>query len=138
MRLLRESIRNAFIPLRIWFLRKFWGFNIAKSARISFGAYLDKTNPKVVFIGEYTLIARGTVILSHVYSRKLRVKTVIGRNCLIGVSAIILPGVNIGDHCIIGAGAVVTKDLPNNSLAAGNPAKIIKNINTSEYGAIIN
>ena len=41
---------------------------------------------------------------------------------------IVLPGVTIGDGCVIGAGAVVTKDIPDNSLAVGNPAKVIKTI----------
>lgn len=52
----------------------------------------------------------------------------IGKNCWIGGSAIILPGVTIGDNCVIGAGSVVTKDIPANSVAVGNPAKIIKTV----------
>ncbi len=50
----------------------------------------------------------------------------IGKDCWIGGGAIILPGVTIGDRCVIGAGSVVTKDIPADSLAVGNPAKIIK------------
>ena len=52
----------------------------------------------------------------------------VGKNCWLGGSVIILPGVNIGDGCVIGAGAVVTKDIPENSLAVGNPAKVIRKI----------
>lgn len=51
----------------------------------------------------------------------------IGKNCWIGSKVIILDGVNIGDNVIIGAGAVVTKDIPDYAIAAGVPAKIIKN-----------
>lgn len=51
----------------------------------------------------------------------------IGNDVWIGRRVIILPGVNIGDGCIIGAGAVVTKDIPPYSIAAGVPAKIQKN-----------
>lgn len=51
----------------------------------------------------------------------------IGKNCWIGSKVIILDGVNIGDNVIIGAGAVVTKDIPDFAIAAGVPAKIIKN-----------
>ena len=51
----------------------------------------------------------------------------IGKNCWIGSKVIILDGVNIGDNVIIGAGAVVTKDIPSYAIAAGVPAKIIKN-----------
>ena len=53
----------------------------------------------------------------------------IGNGCWIGGGAIILPGVSIGDGTVIGAGSVVTKDIPDNVVVAGNPAKIIKEIN---------
>ncbi len=52
----------------------------------------------------------------------------IGDNCWIGGSVTILPGVTIGDNVTIGAGSVVTKDIPDNSVAVGNPAKVIKKI----------
>lgn len=49
----------------------------------------------------------------------------IGDNVFIGNGAIVLPGVSIGDNCVIGAGSVVTKNIPENSVAAGNPAKVL-------------
>ena len=52
----------------------------------------------------------------------------IGDNVLIGNGTIILKGVNIGNDVVIGAGSVVTKDIPSNSLAVGNPAKVVKKI----------
>lgn len=52
----------------------------------------------------------------------------IGHNVWIGGGAIICPGVTIGDNSVIGAGAVVTKDIPDNVVAAGNPCKVIKQI----------
>jgi maltose O-acetyltransferase len=52
----------------------------------------------------------------------------IGNNVWIGGSAIINPGVNVGDNVVIASGAVVTKDVPNNVVVGGNPAKIIKEI----------
>lgn len=52
----------------------------------------------------------------------------IGNNCWIGGSVTILPGVTIGDSVSIGAGSVVVKDIPSNSVAVGNPAKVIKKI----------
>jgi len=55
----------------------------------------------------------------------------IKNDVFIGISCIILPGVTIGNNCIIGAGSVVTKDIPDNSVAAGVPARIIKS--TDEY-----
>lgn len=55
-------------------------------------------------------------------------KIYIGNNVWIGGNVIVLPGIKIGDNCVIGAGSVVTKSIPNNSLAVGNPAKIIRQI----------
>lgn len=55
----------------------------------------------------------------------------IGNDVWIGGNVTILPGVTIGDNCTIGAGAVVTHDIPANSIAVGNPAKVIK---TLEHG----
>lgn len=53
----------------------------------------------------------------------------IGSGCWLGGGVIVLPGVTIGDGCVIGAGSVVTKDIPANSLAVGNPCRVIRNIN---------
>ncbi len=52
-------------------------------------------------------------------------KIVIGNNCFIGCRTTILPGVKIGNNCIIGAGSVVNRDIPDNSVAAGVPCKVI-------------
>lgn len=49
----------------------------------------------------------------------------IGNDCWIGGSAVLFPGVTIGDRCVIGAGSIVTKNIPNDTIAAGNPARSI-------------
>lgn len=54
----------------------------------------------------------------------------IGRNCWIGAKVTVLDGVTIGDNCVIAAGAVVTKNMPANSLIGGVPAKVIRSIET--------
>ena len=54
---------------------------------------------------------------------------VIGEHCWIGGHVTILPGVTIGDRSVIGAGAVVTKDVPPDCLAVGNPARVVKRLN---------
>lgn len=58
-------------------------------------------------------------------------RVTIGNNVHIGTNAYIMPGVKIGNNCIIGVGAIVTHDIPNNSVAVGIPAKVIENI--AEY-----
>ncbi|MEG2632990.1 MAG: DapH/DapD/GlmU-related protein, partial [Oscillospiraceae bacterium] len=50
----------------------------------------------------------------------------IGNNVWIGGGAIILPGVTIGDNAVIGAGSVVTKDIPSNTVAVGNPCRVLR------------
>ncbi len=52
----------------------------------------------------------------------------IGNNVWIGAQCIILAGVTIGDNCVIGAGSVVTRDIPSNVVAVGNPCRVLKNI----------
>lgn len=54
----------------------------------------------------------------------------IGDNVWLGGGVTILPGVTIGDNCVIGAGSVVTHDIPSNTLAVGNPARVIKEIDS--------
>lgn len=52
----------------------------------------------------------------------------IGNTCWLGANVVICPGVTIGDGCLIGAGSVVTRDIPSNSVAAGNPARVIRTL----------
>jgi len=112
--------------------------NIAKDVRLSFKSRIDKTNPKGLTIGEKTMVTFDAIILSHDYaSRRHAAKTVIGSYCFIGCGSIIMPNVTIGDHVIIASGSVVTKDVPANCIAAGNPAKVIKTgIDTIAYGML--
>ena len=63
------------------------------------------------------------------FCRTYALPITIGNGCWIGGGVIILPGVSIGNGSVIGAGSVVTKDIPDNSLAAGNPWRVIREIN---------
>ncbi len=92
-------------------------------------------------IGEQVLIGSRVYITDHNHtfadpSRSVQEQgitpggpVVIGRNSWLGEGSVILPGVTIGEHAIIGANAVVTRDVPAFSVAAGNPAKVIKRYN---------
>ncbi len=112
--------------------------DISPSARVSFGAKLDKTNPQGVHIGDESYIASGAIIFSHDFSRALHSDTHIGRRCFIGANAIVMCGITIGDEVIVGSGAIVTKDVPSHCIVAGNPAKILKQgIHTKEFGQIM-
>ncbi len=57
----------------------------------------------------------------------------VGKNCWIGGNAVICPGVTIGDNVVIGAGSVVTKDIPSNTVAVGNPCKVIREITDEDH-----
>ena len=123
------------------------GYDIPYSAIIEGSVLLDKLYPEGIHIGENTLVASGVKILSHDHCKRTSnnqpflVDTYIGKNCFIAVSAIILPGVRVGDEVIVGAGAVVTKDVPPTSIVAGNPAKIIRKnnlgIDMKQYSVVI-
>lgn len=91
-----------------------------------------------IYVGDYTMFAPSVIVATagHPILPELR-ETVyqynmpvhIGKNCWIGAGAIILPGVTIGDQVVVGAGSVVTKDLPSNVVAVGNPCRVIREIN---------
>lgn len=135
---IRNLIRLIVINLMHILYTKLYGMHIRKTARISFGAKLDKTNPKGIYIIEESYIASGAIIFTHDYSRGLHKDTHIGKRCFIGANAIIMCGITIGDEVIVGSGAIVTKDIPSNCIVAGNPARIIKtNIRTKKYGQLV-
>ncbi|MBQ6022983.1 MAG: sugar O-acetyltransferase [Clostridia bacterium] len=56
----------------------------------------------------------------------------IGNDCWFGANVVVCPGVSVGDGCVIGAGSVVTRDIPANSFAAGNPCRVIREITEAD------
>lgn len=127
------------------YYRKVLQMDLGRNVIIARTALLDKNvNPQGIHIGDNTWVLRESIILAHDHSRGKDGKsklfdTVIGKNCIIGVRAMILPGVTIGDHSVVAAGAVVTKSCPPHSLIAGNPAQIIKTgVEVDNNGQIVN
>lgn len=118
-----------------FFLARRSGYkNIEKGVILESNLILDKVFPEGIHIGANTLVASHSLILCHEHVRRDPTNprfpwvthTYIGRNCFIGVRAVILPGVRIGDEVVVGAGTVVTKDVPSHSVVVGNPGRIVR------------
>ena len=98
------------------------------------GTFVDDTH---IYVGDYTEFGPNVVIATagHPILPELREKAYqynapvrIGRNCWLGAGVIVVPGVAIGDNTVVGAGSVVTRDLPANAVAAGNPCRVLREI----------
>lgn len=112
-----------------------------KPKYINYDVDFDLTEPNMIFVGNNTVIAKGTILLTHDFSIECGLVAIgqtqedyemqflkeihIGHDCFIGARSFILPGTVIGDNCIIGAGSVVSGNIPDNSIYAGNPAKFV-------------
>ncbi len=131
-------LRKLLTGTRRRFFVSVMGMDIHPSVEMSLSAKPDLTFPTGVHIGEYSYIAFNARILTHDRTRGLYLHTRIGKNCFIGGESLILPGVTIGDNCVVGAGSVVTKDVPSHSIAAGNPARIVRSdIEVGHYGRFL-
>lgn len=122
------------------FLRK-QGAQIGAGTRIMSGIEAFGTEPYLISVGTDCLISRDVLLLTHdggisvlnnlgYFDKKMDKlgRIIIGNNCFVGARTIILPGVTIGNNVIIGAGSIVTKDVPDNCVVCGVPAKKIKNL----------
>ena len=96
--------------------------------------FVDDTH---IYIGARTMIGPNVVLATaaHPVGPELRQKGLqynlpvhIGENCWLGAGAVVLPGVTIGDNSVIGAGSVVTRDVPPNVVAVGNPCRVLRPI----------
>ena len=101
--------------------------------------FIDESRPWMIEIGDDVQITRGVVILTHGYDWSVLKgkygevlgsagKVKIGNNVFVGMNTVILKGVTIGNNVIIGAGSLVNKDIPDNCVAAGNPARVIMSL----------
>lgn len=113
------------------------GLKVGKDFHIEQGCILDSSHCWLITIGDNVTLAPRVHILAHDASTKRSLgytkigRVVIGNNVFIGAGSIVLPNVTIGNNVIIGAGSVVTKDVPDDSLIAGNPAIVL--CSTNDY-----
>jgi len=132
---IRDWLREIVLTIRRQYLVRVWKMDIGEGTAISGSAKLDKTNPRGVHIGTYSVVTFGAAIVTHDYVNSCHRDVYIGDNCFIGAHAIVLPGVRIGDGCVVAAASVVARDVPAGSLVAGNPARLVeRNIRTTHYG----
>lgn len=116
-----------------------WGgrhVHLGKNVYANFNLTLvDDTH---IYIGDYTMIGPNVVIATggHPILPSLRQEGYqynapvhIGKNCWLSAGVIVVPGVTIGDNTVVGAGSVVTKNLPSNVVAVGNPCRVLRPIN---------
>lgn len=114
-----------------------YGYNISLGEYVFMNHGCVFLDVNKIDVGRQTMLGPYVQVLTatHPLNPEIRLSGVeyakpikIGQNVWIGGGVIICPGVNIGDNTTIGAGAVVTKDIPANVLAVGNPCKIVKRI----------
>lgn len=112
------------------------GLTVGRNFKRMDGCIIDSSHCWLISIGDNVTLAPRVHILAHDASTKMLLNytkiglVTIGHNVFIGASTTILPNVKVGDNVIIGAGSVIVKDIPNNVLVAGNPARIISSIET--------
>lgn len=110
------------------------GLKIGRNTAIMDGVFLDPPHCFLISIGDNCTLAPNVRLIAHDASMQRAMgvtligKIVIHDNCFIGDSTLILPGVRIGPNTIIGSGSVVTKDIPDNSVATGSPARVISSL----------
>lgn len=115
------------------------GLQIGNNVQLVGDYFFDPSHCFLISIGDNCVFAPNVKLIAHDASTKMILgctkigRIVIENDCFIGDSTIVLPNVTIGPNSIIGSGSVVTRDIPADSIAAGNPARVISTV--PEYAA---
>lgn len=119
------------------FYANFGGAHVHFGSNIYANFNLTLVDDTHIYVGDYTMFGPNVTIASagHPICPELRkqgyqynMAVHIGKNCWIGAGVVILPGITIGDNVVVGAGSVVTKDLPSDVVAVGNPCRILRKV----------
>ncbi|MFD1429997.1 sugar O-acetyltransferase [Lacticaseibacillus mingshuiensis] len=116
----------------------FGGYHVRFGDAVYANFNLTMVDDTYITVGSHTMFGPNVTIATagHPLLPELRAQgyqynapVVIGENCWFGAGVIILPGVTIGDNVVVGAGSIVTKDLPSNVVAFGDPCQVVRPIN---------
>jgi maltose O-acetyltransferase len=141
LRVVGRFNQSAYMHMVVWLLRRanvdVNGFPLWISPTVFF----DVGYPHAIAIGDRSVISESVKLLTHDFSLDRvseergelapdeelyrRAPVTVGARAFIGIGAIVMPGINIGDGAIVGAGSVVTDDVPPHTVVAGNPARIL-------------
>lgn len=123
------------------FYANFGGHHVHFGKKIYANFNLTLVDDTHIYVGDYTMFGPNVVLATagHPILPQLREKGYqynapihIGKNCWLGAGTIVLPGITIGDNSVIGAGSIVTKDIPSNVVAVGNPCKVLRKIDEKD------
>lgn len=131
--MLAEAGENCYVESP--FHSNFGGRNVHFGKGVYANFNLTLVDDTHIHVGDYTMIGPNVTIATagHPICPELRqqgyqfnMPVHIGKNCWLGAGVIVLPGVTIGDNVVVGAGSIVTKDLPDNVVAVGNPCRVLR------------
>ena len=134
-KLFAETGENCYIESP--YFANWGGHHVHLGSNVYANAGLKLVDDTHIYIGDCTMLGPNVVIATagHPIDPELRSRGLqynlpvrIGRNCWLGAGVIVMPGITIGDNSVIGAGSVVTRDIPANVVAVGNPCRVLRPI----------